>query len=158
MALREIRTLGDQILNKRCKEVKTVDERTKQLIEDMYETMYESNGVGLAAPQVGVLKRLTVIDIGDDNQYTLINPVIISAEGTQTDYEGCLSVPNKRGVVTRPESVVVKAFNENMEEITINAEGLLARAVCHELDHLDGKIYVDLVEGELRSDEDIIDE
>ena len=149
MAVRQIRVIGDEILNKKCKPVKEMTDRTKELIEDMFETMYEANGVGLAAPQVGILKRIVVIDVEDGYQYVLINPEIIEQDGEQTGYEGCLSVPGKCGQVTRADHVKAKALNENMEEYVIEADGLLARCILHECDHLDGKLYVDLVEGEL---------
>ncbi|MGN0373124.1 MAG: peptide deformylase [Enterocloster sp.] len=149
MAVRQVRVIGDEVLNKKCKPVKEMTDRTLALIGDMFETMYEANGVGLAAPQVGILKRIVVIDVEDGNQYVLINPEIISQEGSQTGYEGCLSVPGKSGIVTRPEKVTVRAFNENMEEYELTGEGLLARAICHECAHLDGQLYVELVEGEL---------
>ena len=119
--------------------------RTKILIGDLLETMYESNGVGLAAPQVGVLKRIVVIDVGE-GPIVLINPQIIESSGEQTGEEGCLSVPGKFGIVTRPDRVKVRAFDENMNEFEMEGEGLLARAFCHELDHLDGKLYVELAE------------
>lgn len=153
MAVRQIRTIGDDILTKKCKPVKEMTERTLELIEDMFETMYETNGVGLAAPQVGILKRIVVIDVEDGNQYVLINPEILAEEGSQTGYEGCLSVPGKSGVVTRPEYVKVRALNEKMESYELEGEGLLARAICHECDHLDGQLYVELVEGELMDTE-----
>lgn len=153
MAVRQIRTIGDDILTKKCKPVKEMTERTLELIEDMFETMYETNGVGLAAPQVGILKRIVVIDVEDGNQYVLINPEILAEEGSQTGYEGCLSVPGKSGVVTRPEYVKVRAMNERMESYELEGEGLLARAICHECDHLDGQLYVELVEGELMDTE-----
>lgn len=143
MAIRNIRYDGDEILRKVCKPVKEMNERTLTLIDDMFDTMYEANGVGLAAPQVGVLKRIVVIDIGNDEPLCLINPVIVETEGEQTGDEGCLSLPGKIDTVTRPMKVVCKAFNENMEEITITGEGLLARAICHETDHLDGILYKD---------------
>ena len=149
MAIREVRTMGDDILGKVCKPVKEVNERTLQLIEDMFETMYETNGVGIAAPQVGVLKRIVCMDVGDGNQYVMINPEIIELSGEQTGMEGCLSVPGKRGQVTRANYAKVKAYNENMEEIIIEGEGLLARCIQHECDHLDGILYVSKVEGEL---------
>lgn len=148
MAIRKIRELGEDVLTKPCKEVTKMTIRTKVLIEDMLDTMYEALGVGLAAPQVGVLKRIVTIDIGE-GPIVLINPEIIETGGEQTGDEGCLSVPGKSGVVTRPDYVKVKALNEEMEEIILEGEGLLARAFCHEIDHLDGKLYVDLVEGEL---------
>ena len=124
-------------------------DRTRELIEDMFETMYEAGGVGLAAPQVGIRRQIVVIDVEDGNQYVLINPEIIEMEGSQTGSEGCLSVPGKSGQVTRPNKVKVKALDENMEEIVLEGEELLARAICHECDHLKGELYVDLVEGEL---------
>lgn len=154
MAIREVRTMGDDILGKVCKPVKEVNERTLQLIEDMFETMYETNGVGIAAPQVGVLKRIVCMDVGDGNQYVMINPEIIELSGEQTGFEGCLSVPGKRGQVTRANYAKVKAFNENMEEIIIEGEELLARCIQHECDHLDGILYVSKVEGELIDKED----
>ncbi len=149
MAIRNIRQIGEEVLNKKSKEVKEVTERTKQLIDDMFETMYDAYGVGLAAVQVGVLKRIVVIDTTGEDPVLLINPVIAAAEGEQTGQEGCLSVPGKSGIVTRPEFVKVKAFDENMEPIEIEGTGFLARALCHEIDHLDGHIYVEKVEGEL---------
>lgn len=149
MAIRNIRTVGDECLTKICKEVKEVNERTKLLIEDMIDTMYEANGVGLAAPQVGVLKRIVVIDVGE-GPIVMINPVILETSGEQTGDEGCLSVPGKAGVVTRPNYVKAKAFDENMNEYVIEGKELLARAICHECDHLDGHLYVEKVEGELK--------
>ena len=148
MALRTIRTIGDPCLNKVCKEVTEVNDRTITLIDDMLDTMYEADGVGLAAPQVGVLKRIVVIDVGD-GPIVMINPEIIETSGSQTGSEGCLSVPGKAGNVTRPNYVKAKAFNEDMEEFIIEGEELLARAICHEVAHLDGHLYVELVEGEL---------
>ena len=153
MALRNVRELGDPCLRKVCKEVKNINARTKILIDDMLDTMYEARGVGLAAPQVGVLKRIVVIDVEDGYQYVLINPEIIEQDGEQTGYEGCLSVPGKTGVVTRPNHVVVRALDENMDEIEVEGEGLLARAICHECAHLDGQLYTELVEGELMDTE-----
>lgn len=149
MALRKIRTMGDECLTKVCKEVKEINERTQLLIEDMIDTMYEANGVGLAAPQVGILKRLVVIDVGE-GPIVLINPEIIETSGEQTGDEGCLSVPGKAGEVTRPNYVKVKALNEDMEEVILEGEELLARAFCHEIDHLDGHLYVELVQGGLK--------
>ena len=122
--------------------------RIQDLITDMLDTMYEAMGVGLAAPQVGILKRIVVIDVGD-GPIILINPEIIEKSGEQTGDEGCLSVPGMSGQVTRPDYVKVKALNEDMEEVVYEGEGLLARAFCHELDHLDGHMYTELVEGEL---------
>ncbi len=210
MALRNIRLLGDEMLTKSCREVKEVTPRIEELIEDLLETMYEANGVGLAAPQVGVLRRVAVIDVwqddimedeeaaedaegegaesegaepeetseaaehagaepdapeeepnapaGDEDEWEetemegpliLINPVITYTEGEQTGNEGCLSYPGKTGKVTRPNIVRVSYFDENMDEYELEAEGLLARAICHEVDHLDGHMYVELVEGEI---------
>ncbi len=149
MALRNIREIGDGVLTKNCKEVKEMTPRIKQLIADMFETMYEDNGVGLAAPQVGILKRIVVIDVTGENPYVLINPRIVECSGEQTGQEGCLSVPGKCGIVTRPNYVKAVALDENMQPYELEGTELLARAICHELDHLDGKLYVDLVEGEL---------
>ena len=148
MAIRKIRELGDEVLTKPCKEVTKMTLRTKILINDMLDTMYEAMGVGLAAPQVGILKRIVTIDIGE-GPIVLIKPEILETSGEQTGEEGCLSVPGKAGLVTRPNYVRVKALNEDMEEIVLEGEELLARAFCHEIDHLDGKMYVDLVEGGL---------
>ena len=148
MAFRTIRTIGDPCLNKVCKEVTEINDRTITLIDDMLDTMYEADGVGLAAPQVGVLKRIVVIDVGD-GPIVMINPEIIETSGSQTGSEGCLSVPGKAGNVTRPNYVKAKALNEDMEEFIIEGEELLARAICHEVAHLDGHLYVELVEGEL---------
>lgn len=148
MAIREIRELGDEVLTKHCKEVTKMTLRTKILIQDMLDTMYDAMGVGLAASQVGVLKRIVVIDVGE-GPIILVNPVITETSGEQTGEEGCLSVPGKSGQVTRPDYVKVKALNEKMEEIELEGTGLLARAFCHEIDHLEGRMYVDLVEGEL---------
>ena len=149
MAIRQIRTIGDEILRKQCKPVKEMTPRTAELIEDMFETMYEANGVGLAAPQVGILRQLVVIDVDDGNQYVLINPEILETEGSQTGSEGCLIVPGKSGTVTRPMHVKVKALNEKLEPYELEGDGLLARAICHEIAHLRGELYVDIVEGEL---------
>ena len=142
MAIRNIRYDGDEILRKVCKPVKEMNERTLTLIDDMFDTMYESGGVGLAAPQIGVLKRIVVMDT-DDNQHVLINPQILEVSGEQTGYEGCLSIPGKSGIVTRPDYVKVKALNERGEEYILEGEGLLARCICHECDHLDGIVFVD---------------
>lgn len=143
MAIRKIRIDGDDVLRKECKPIEKMTSRIQTLIDDMYDTMYDANGVGLAAPQVGILKRVVVIDIGEDNPLTLINPVIVETDGEQEGEEGCLSLPGLQGTVIRPNHVVCKALNENMEEITVEGEGLLARAICHELDHLDGVLYKD---------------
>lgn len=149
MAIRNIREIGDEVLTKKCKEVKEMTPRIKELIEDMLDTMYEANGVGLAAPQVGILKRIVVIDVTGEDPYVLINPRIIESDGEQTGQEGCLSVPGKSGVVTRPNYVKAVAYNENMEQYELEGTELLARAICHELDHLDGHLYVEKVEGKL---------
>ena len=148
MALRQIRIQGDAILEKKCREITEMTPRIKELIEDMLDTMYDANGVGLAGPQVGVLKRIAVIDIGE-GPVVLINPVIEQADGEQTGDEGCLSLPGKAGQVTRPNHVVVRALNENMEEYIIEGEELMARVLCHEIDHLDGHMYTELVEGQV---------
>lgn len=148
MALRTIRVIGDQVLTKKCREVKEVTPRIKELIADMLETMYEANGVGLAAPQVGVLKRLVVIDVGE-GPLVLINPVILEASGEQTGDEGCLSLPGKAGEVTRPNYVKIRALDENMQEYEAEGTELLARAFCHEIDHLDGHLYVEKVIGQV---------
>lgn len=144
MALRQIRIMGDEILRKKSRPVEKIDDRIKTLIDDMVETMYHEDGVGLAAPQVGVLKRIIVIDVGE-GPIKLINPEIIDSEGTQTEEEGCLSIPGERGIVERPAEVKVKALNENGEEVIIEGTGLLARALCHEIDHLDGILFVDRI-------------
>lgn len=154
MAIRQVRTIGDDILRKQCKPVKEMTPRTAELIEDMFETMYETNGVGLAAPQVGILKQIVVMDVDDGNQYVLINPEILETSGSQTGQEGCLSVPGKHGTVTRPNYVKVRALDENMEEIILEGTELLARCICHECAHLRGELYVDVVEGELMDNED----
>ncbi len=154
MAVRNIRVLGDEILTKQCKPVKEMTPRIKELIGDMFDTMYQADGVGLAAPQVGVLKQVIVIDIEDGDKYVLINPEIIEQSGSQTDNEGCLSVPGKCGMVTRPQHVRVRCLNENMEEVEYEGDDLLARCFCHEIDHLAGHMYVDLVEGELHDVEE----
>ena len=148
MATRKIREIGDEVLTKPCKEVTKMNLRTKILISDMLDTMYEAMGVGLAAPQVGILKRIVVIDVGE-GPIVLINPQIVETDGEQTGEEGCLSVPGKSGLVTRPDYVKVKALDEDMNEVEYEGEGLLARAFCHEIDHLDGHMYTELVEGEL---------
>lgn len=150
MAIRNIREMGDPILEKTCKEVKEVTPRIKELIEDMLDTMYEANGVGLAAPQVGILKRIVVIDVTGEDPYIMINPEIIETAGEQCGPEGCLSVPGKSGIVTRPNYVKAKALDINMHPYEVEGEELLARAICHELDHLDGHLYVEKVEGELQ--------
>lgn len=149
MAIRNIRKMGDEVLNKRCKEVTELTDRTRELIDDMFDTMYEAQGVGLAAPQVGILKRIVVVDVTGEDPILLINPVILETSGEQTGQEGCLSVPGKSGMVTRPNYVKVKAYDEDMKPFIIEGTELLARAFCHEIDHLDGHLYVEKVEGEL---------
>jgi len=148
MAIRNLRFEGDPILRKISKEVKEVTPKIRELIGDMLETMYEANGVGLAAPQVGILKRIVVIDVGE-GPLVMINPQIVKTEGTQTGDEGCLSVPGKAGQVTRPNEVTVRFMDEDGEYYEAEGTELLARAICHECDHLDGKLYLDFVEGEL---------
>lgn len=157
MALRQIRIMGDDKLEKVCRPVKEMTPRTKQLIEDMLDTMYDANGVGLAAPQVGILKRIVVIDVGE-GPIVMINPEILETSGEQTGQEGCLSLPGQAGNVTRPYYVKAKALDENMEEYVIEAEELLARAICHECDHLEGIMYVRHVEGELFDVSDEVEE
>ncbi|MCR5330090.1 MAG: peptide deformylase [Lachnospiraceae bacterium] len=151
MAIRKIRVEGDPILYKTSKEVSAMTNRNRELIEDMLDTMYEANGVGLAAPQIGVLKRIVVIDVSEEGNepMVLINPVIVEKDGEQTGSEGCLSVPGKHGIVTRAEHVICSALDENMKERKIEGTGLLARAIQHELDHLEGVIYTSKVEGDL---------
>ena len=158
MALRNIREFGDPVLNKVCLPIKEMTDRNKELISDMFETMYEANGVGLAAPQVGVLKRIFVIDTTGEDPLVFINPEITEASGTQTGYEGCLSLPGKTGTVTRPEKVKAKALDIDMKPFEIEAEGLLARAICHEFDHLEGHLYTEKLEGELLDNEALVDE
>ena len=158
MAIREIREMGDNILNTVCKEVKEVTPRTKDLIDDMFDTMYEANGVGLAAPQVGILKRIVVIDVTGEDPILMINPKILETSGEQTGQEGCLSVPGKSGLVTRPNYVKALAYNENMEPFEIEGTELLARAILHEVDHLDGHLYVEQVEGPLMDVTDLEEE
>ncbi|MDO5293807.1 MAG: peptide deformylase [bacterium] len=159
MALRNIRTIGDSVLNKRAREVEDVDQHIEILIEDMLDTMYEAQGVGLAAPQVGILKRIVVIDVSPegDDPIILINPEIIEQDGEQEGSEGCLSVPGKVGIVKRPNHVKVRAFDMDMNEFEIEGTELLARAFCHEIDHLDGHLYVEHLEGQLM-DVDQLDE
>ena len=143
MALRTIRIMGDDKLEKVCKPVKEMTQRTKELIDDMLDTMYDSEGVGLAAPQVGILKRIVVIDVGE-GPIVMINPEILETSGEQTGQEGCLSLPGQAGIVTRPNYVKARALDENMQEYEIEGTELLARAICHECDHLDGKLYTDV--------------
>lgn len=160
MALRTIRTIGDDLLYHKSKEVKDVTPRIHTLIEDMMETMYDAMGVGLAAPQVGVLKRIVVIDVSPEGNdpILLINPEIIESSGEQTGYEACLSVPGKTGVVTRANYCKVKAYNEDMEEIIVEGEEFFARALQHEISHLEGELYVSRVEGELLDNADLQEE
>ena len=148
MALRTIRVQGDSVLTKKSRTVDKMTPRIGELITDMLDTMYDAMGVGLAAPQVGILKRIVVIDVGE-GPIVLINPEILETSGEQTGDEGCLSVPGMAGQVTRPNYVKVKALDVNKNEQIYVGEGLLARAFCHEIDHLDGKMYTELVEGEL---------
>ena len=150
MALRNIRIQGDPILTKKCRKIEKMTPKIQELIQDMFDTMYDAYGVGLAAPQVGILKQVVVIDTTGEDPHVLINPEIIETSGSQTGDEGCLSLPGMSGTVTRPNYVKVKALNENMEEIILEGTELLARAICHETDHLHGKMYTELVEGELR--------
>lgn len=153
MALRNIREQGEPILNKVCKPVTEMTPRIKELIEDMLDTMYDACGVGLAAPQVGILKRIFVVDCSTEEEeagpYVMVNPVILETSGEQTGQEGCLSVPGKSGQVTRPNYVKVGAYDEEMNYFELEATELLARAICHEYDHLDGHLYVEKVEGPL---------
>lgn len=157
MATRIIRTMGDGVLTKQCKEVKEMTPRIQTLIADMLETMYAADGVGLAAPQVGVLKRIVVIDTGE-GPHVLVNPEIVETSGEQTGYEGCLSVPGKSGIVTRPNYAKVEALDENMEPYVLEGTELLARAICHECDHLDGKLYVELAESGLIDNSELQEE
>ena len=152
MAIRNIREQGEPVLGKISKEVTQITDRTVELIEDMLETLYEAQGVGLAAPQVGVLKRIVVIDAGEDymdGPIVMINPKILETDGEQEGYEGCLSVPGKSGLVKRPNYVKAEYQDEELNTCIIEGEELLARAICHELDHLDGKLYTELVIGDL---------
>lgn len=145
MALRQIVQIGEPVLRKISKKVDKIDDKLIQLLDDMVDTMYEADGVGLAAPQVGILKRVVVIDIGD-GVIELINPEIIATSGEQVDEEGCLSVVGESGAVKRPNIVKVRAFNRQGQQFEIEGEGLLARAFCHEIDHLDGVLFVDKIQ------------
>lgn len=158
MAIRNIREIGDPVLTKKCKEVKEMTDRNRELIADLLDTMYEADGVGLAAPQVGILKRMFVVDVTGEDPLVFINPVILETSGEQTGYEGCLSVPGKSGKVTRPNYVKVRAYDEDLNEFEIEGEELLARAILHEYDHLDGCLYVERVEGDLVNNEDLVAE
>ncbi len=155
MAIRNIVKYGDEVLEKKCRKIEKFDERLAMLADDMFDTLYESGGVGLAAPQVGVLRRIAVIDTGDEKDggpFELINPEIISEEGEQTGAEGCLSYPGKFGTVTRPNKVRVRAQDRNGEWHEYSGEGLLARAFCHEIEHLDGKMFMSRVTEWLEED------
>lgn len=144
MAIRNIREDGDEILRKRSREVEKVDDKIREILNDMVDTMHKFNGVGLAGPQIGILKRLVVIDLYDDKgPIKLVNPEIIKEKGTQEVEEGCLSFPNKFAKVIRPEEVTIKALDENGKQIKISAKGLLAQAISHEIDHLNGVLFVD---------------
>lgn len=158
MAIRNIRTMGDDILTKHCKEVKEMTPKTRNLIEDMLDTMYLAGGVGLAAPQVGILKRVVVIDTTGEDPILMINPKILETSGEQEGYEGCLSVPGKTGHVKRPNYVKALAYDEDMNPFEVEGTELLARAICHELDHLEGQLYVEKVEGPLLNTEDLTEE
>ena len=158
MALRNIRIMGDKVLEKVCRPVDAVTPRIRELAGDMLETMYDAYGVGLAAPQVGILKRIVVIDVDGEHPHILINPEILETSGEQTGDEGCLSLPGKSGTVTRPNYVKVRAFDLEMNQFELEGEGLLARAICHECDHLDGILYTSHVEGELRDNAALEDE
>lgn len=149
MAIREIRTMGDEVLAKHCKEVKEVTPKIRTLVEDMIDTMYEACGVGLAAPQVGILKRIFVIDVTGDHPMVFINPEILETSGSQTGEEGCLSVPGKCAVVTRANYAKVRAYDLDMNLFELEGTELLARAIQHENDHLDGHLYVEKAEGEI---------
>ncbi len=148
MAIRKILKIGDETLRKHARPVAEVDRRTRQLLDDMAETMYAADGAGLAAPQVGILRRVVVIDVGE-GLIELVNPEIVASEGEQHQAEGCLSVPGKQGVVARPAKVTVRALNRRGKPVEIVGEGFLATALCHEIDHLDGVLYVDKLIEEL---------
>lgn len=160
MAIRQIRTIGDEILTKKAKPIKEMNDKLKELIGDMLDTMYANEGVGLAAPQVGILKQVVVIDISEEGNepVILLNPEVIYTDGEQVGSEGCLSVPGKVGIVKRPNLVRVRAFNENMEPMEVEGEELFARALIHETEHLDGQLYVDKAEdGKLYDTEDVME-
>lgn len=159
MALRQIREKGEECLNKNCKEVKEMTDRLRTLIDDMIETMHDAEGVGLAAPQVGILRRIVVIDVSEEGNdpIIMINPSILETRGEQRGPEGCLSVPGKTGIVTRPEYAKATALDIDMNPFVVEGEGLLARAICHELDHLDGHLYTELVEGPLMTNEEFLE-
>lgn len=153
MALRNIRIQGDPILTKECRKIEKMTPKIKELIQDMFDTMYDAYGVGLAAPQVGILKQVVVIDTTGEDPHVLINPEIIETSGEQTGGEGCLSLPGKSGMVTRPNYVKVRALDREMKPFELEGTELLARAICHECDHLDGHMYTEKVEGELWDNE-----
>lgn len=148
MAIRQIRMQGDPILNKKCREVSEMTPRLRELAQDMLDTMYKADGVGLAGPQVGVLRRIVVIDVGE-GPYVFVNPEIVATDGEQVGEEGCLSIPGMSGVVRRPEYVKARAYDIDMKPFTVEGHGLFARAMCHEFDHLDGHLYTEKVEGEI---------
>lgn len=152
MAIRNIREIGDSVLTKVSREIRGVDKRLLVLIDDMLDTLYDAQGVGLAAPQIGILKRLVVIDVSEDGNdpIVLINPEILETDGCQVGDEGCLSVPGKVGTVERPNYVKVKAYDKNMKDFILEGTDLLARALCHEIDHLNGILYVDKLTGGIR--------
>ena len=152
--MRPIFVYGSAVLRKVAKPIDPTYPNLKELIAEMWESMEKSDGVGLAAPQVGVLKRLVVIECEEGELHVLINPEITERDGEQTGYEGCLSVPGKTGIVTRPMHVIVKALNEEMQPVTVEGEELLARALCHEIDHLDGHLYPEIAE-EMMSNEEL---
>ena len=154
MAIRNIRKMGDDVLRKPSKEIKEMTPRLQTLVDDMFETMYQAYGVGLAAPQVGILKRLVVIDTYEGQPLVLVNPKIVEKDGEQIGDEGCLSLPGKVAVVKRPNHVICEALDRDMNPITVEGEGLLARAICHELDHLDGVLYPDVAEEPVRDVEE----
>ena len=158
MAIRNIREIGDPVLYKTCKVVKEMTDRTRELIDDMFDTMYDAGGVGLAASQVGILKRIIVIDVTGEDPVMLINPVILETSGEQSGNEACLSVPGKTGVVTRPNYVKIKAYDMDLKPFELEGTELLARAICHELEHLEGHLYVERVEGELMNVSDLEEE
>ena len=155
MGIRKIVTVGDEALRKHCKPQETFDRRLAVLLKDMADTMYKAEGVGLAAPQVGILRRVAVVDVTEDHSglLELVNPEIIEREGEQTGREGCLSVPGRQGVVTRPMKVKVRFLDRNGDGFELETEGFEARAICHELDHLDGTLYIDVMDRELTEEE-----
>ena len=155
MGTRKIVKIGDDTLRKVCKKQEKFDLRLAMLLKDMADTMYKAEGVGLAGPQVGILRRVAVVDVTEDHSGLLemVNPEIIEREGTQTGREGCLSVPGRPAVVTRPMRVKARYQNRKGEWMEIETEGFEARAICHELDHLDGKLYIDVMDRELTQEE-----